>query len=168
MAELTPSERLQPCLLDRLTDDEPQSAVESRDKRVFSVRQLREAVLRDIAWLLNAPNKDRTGEYEEFPLARASVLNFGLPDLTGLTASAVESGELESLVREAIERFEPRVLPGSLRVRFLSSDDRGGYNTLGLEIAGDMWAQPVPEQLFLKTEVDLETGQCSLTEAPHG
>lgn len=168
MAELTPSERLQPCLLDRLTDDEPQSAVESRDKRVFSVRQLREAVLRDVAWLLNAPNKERTGEYDEFPLAKASVLNFGMPDLSGLSASAVEAGELERLVREAIERFEPRIMAGSLRVGVLAEEQQSGYNTLGMEISGDMWAQPVPDPLFLKTEVDLETGQCTLTESPHG
>lgn len=168
MAELTPSERLQPCLLDRLTDDEPSSAVESRDKRVFSVRQLREAVLRDVAWLLNAPNKERTGEYDEFPLARSSVLNYGMPDLSGLTASAVEAGELERLVRGAIERFEPRIMAASLRVNILADEQQGGYNTLGLEIAGDMWAQPVPDPLFLKTQVDLETGQCTLTESPHG
>ena len=36
MAELTPKERLQPSLLDRLTDDEPEQQQESRDKRVLS------------------------------------------------------------------------------------------------------------------------------------
>ena len=47
MAELTTRERLQPSLLDRLTDDAPQERVESRDKRVMSMRQLRTAVLRE-------------------------------------------------------------------------------------------------------------------------
>ncbi|MHC4750853.1 MAG: type VI secretion system baseplate subunit TssE, partial [Planctomycetota bacterium] len=36
MAELTPMDRLQPCLLDRLTDDEPDVQKESRDQRVVS------------------------------------------------------------------------------------------------------------------------------------
>ena len=48
MAELTPSERLQPCLLDRLTDDHPEEVKESRDQRVVSMRRYREAVLRDL------------------------------------------------------------------------------------------------------------------------
>ena len=41
MAELAPRERLQPSLLDRLTDDEPDQEVESRERRVLSVRGLR-------------------------------------------------------------------------------------------------------------------------------
>ena len=56
MAELTQQERLQPSLLDRLTDDEPEKKQESREKRVVSLRRLREGVLRDLAWLLNTSN----------------------------------------------------------------------------------------------------------------
>jgi hypothetical protein len=39
-------DRLQPALLDRLTDDAPQSRVEAEDTRVMSKTQLRQAVLR--------------------------------------------------------------------------------------------------------------------------
>ncbi|MFN5622686.1 MAG: type VI secretion system baseplate subunit TssE, partial [Planctomyces sp.] len=52
MAELTTQDRLQPSLLDRLIDHEPQQTQESRDKRVLSLKKLREAVVRDIGWLL--------------------------------------------------------------------------------------------------------------------
>ena len=51
MAELTNRERHQPCLLDRLTDDEPSVKQESREKRVMSSPQVRRSVLRDLAWL---------------------------------------------------------------------------------------------------------------------
>ena len=44
------SERLQPSLLDRLTDEEPTSQVESRDARVIDIRRLREIVQRDLSW----------------------------------------------------------------------------------------------------------------------
>jgi type VI secretion system protein ImpF len=54
MAELTPKDRLQPSLLDRLTDEEPDQPQESREKRVLSLNRLRESVLRDLAWLFNA------------------------------------------------------------------------------------------------------------------
>ncbi len=53
MAELTPMERLQPCLLDRLTDDEPEVKQESRDRRITSLRKYKQAVLSDLAMLLN-------------------------------------------------------------------------------------------------------------------
>ena len=43
MAELTSKERLQPSLLDRLTDEDSAARQESRDKRVLSMRGLRRA-----------------------------------------------------------------------------------------------------------------------------
>ena len=49
MGELLPQERLQPSLLDRLTDDAPEAREESRDKRVLWLSQLRQSVLRDVA-----------------------------------------------------------------------------------------------------------------------
>ena len=48
MAELTPLEKLQPCLLDRLTDDEPQKGEESRMQRVISAQRYRRGVLSDL------------------------------------------------------------------------------------------------------------------------
>ena len=38
-------------------------------------------------------------------------------------------------------------------------------NALAFEIYCDVWADPVPERLYLKTEVDLETGDFSVTES---
>ena len=58
MAELLQSERLQPSLLDRLTDEEPLANNESREQRVLSSRQLRLSVLRDLRWLLNTTGID--------------------------------------------------------------------------------------------------------------
>jgi len=168
VAELTTSERLQPSLLDRLTDQVPERSVESRDQRVLSTRQLRAAVLRDLAWLLNANSKDNTDEYEDYPMVAASVLNFGMPDLSGLSASAISPRELERLVKRTIERFEPRILKGSLRIKVITAGDSRGFNAIGVEISGDLWGQPIPEPMFIKTSVDLETGQCTLTEERHG
>jgi len=63
MAELTQKERLQPSLLDRLTDDEPHSQQEPRDKRVLSMHRLRESVLRDVSWLLNADSMESVVDF---------------------------------------------------------------------------------------------------------
>ena len=46
---LHPQDRLQPALLDRLTDDEPEKKQEPRESRVLSKKQLRQSVLRDLA-----------------------------------------------------------------------------------------------------------------------
>lgn len=164
MAELTPQERLQPSLLDRLTDDEPQHTQESRNRRVLSLQRLRESVLRDVAWLLNTTNLVDHELTENYPLVAQSVVNYGLPDLAGLTASAVDVAELEALVRQAIWDFEPRILRHSVKVRAQAAGDQMNHNALVFEIEGDLWAQPVPLELFLKTEVDLESGNIAVTE----
>src|SRR4051794_37739292 len=107
---LPPQDRLQPALLDRLTDDDPDSDEEARDHRVMSRRQLRDAVLRDLAWLFNATRLEGSIPLDKLPLVRRSVLNFGLPSLSGQTASTVEIVDLERALRQAILDFEPRIL----------------------------------------------------------
>ncbi len=164
MAELTPSERLQPSLLDRLTDDEPEQGVESRDRRVLSLDKIRACVLRDLQWLLNASNMDQVKDLEEYPQVQNSVLNYGIPDLTGLTASGIQVSELERRIRDAIWRFEPRILRHTLRVTARLYGNLSNNNALVFEIAGEMWAQPLPLQLYMRTEVDLDTGNVMVQE----
>ena len=53
MATLRNQDRLQPALLDRLTDDNPESKVETAEARVINRNRLRDMVLRDLAWLLD-------------------------------------------------------------------------------------------------------------------
>ena len=47
MAELIPKERLQPALLDRLIDTEPDKKQEPRESRLITKKRLHEAVMRD-------------------------------------------------------------------------------------------------------------------------
>jgi type VI secretion system protein ImpF len=74
-------DRLQPALLDRLTDEAPQERrVESDERRVMTKGQLREAVLRDLRWLFNAV-QPLSRDIARHPRLAGSVLNFGLPPL---------------------------------------------------------------------------------------
>src|SRR5687768_5895393 len=100
MAELASRERLQPALLDRLTDDEPDNRQpEPREARVINKNRFRQAVLRDMAWLLNATRMAAPEELGGFEHVEASVLNYGLPALSGETASTVDVIDLETRVR---------------------------------------------------------------------
>ena len=164
MAELIPSEKLQPSLLDRLRDDEPEKTKESRDKRVLSLRKLREGVFRDLTWLLNTGNLTSVTDLEDTPHIARSVLNFGLPDLSGLSASGLDVTSVERVLRQAIWDFEPRILRETLKVRVVVDEQRMNQNSVIFEIEGQLWAHPIPERLYLKTEVDLETGAVSLNE----
>jgi type VI secretion system protein ImpF len=155
MAELFQKERLQPSLLDRLADDEPYKKVESREQRVLSFQKLKQSVMRDLQWLLNAGCLESTEDLDSYPEVKQSVLNFGIPDLTGTTASNVDSTTLERMLRKRILDFEPRILRRSLRIRVTEKDE---HNTIIFEVEGELWSQPMPERLYLKTILDLELG----------
>lgn len=168
MPEMTPVDRLQPCLLDRLTDDRPDSTKESRDQRVISLARYRRAVLRDMEWLLNTSRHPAADGLGEFADAARSVVNFGIPDLCGTTSSALNPAELEEETVQALLWFEPRILPGSLSVRVGVRPDSMGHNAVSVEIRGELWAQPMPDVLYVKTEVDLEMGRFDVTDRPDG
>jgi type VI secretion system protein ImpF len=161
MAELAPRERLQPSLLDRLTDDEPGQAVEARERRVLSMRSLREGVLRDLAWLLNTTNLLSVSEFPRLPHVANSVLNYGMPDLSGASLASMNQGDLERAIRQAIWDFEPRLIRSSVTVRALPTSD--SITKIHFEIEADMWAQPYPERLYIKTELDLDQAHIQLS-----
>jgi type VI secretion system protein ImpF len=157
-------DRLQPALLDRLTDD-ARGAPASEDRRVLTKAQLRQSVLRDLAWLLNAV-QPLGSVADPYPLVAESVLNFGLPPLSGQLASRINVSHVERAIREAIVRFEPRILEPSLVVKALESDNvMDSHNIIEFEIRGFLWAQPVPLELLLRTKLDLEAGQVEVRDA---
>jgi len=167
MADTIAQERLMPFLLDRLTDDEPQNKLESRERRVINVRQYHRALVRDLSWLLNTSSHPRCDNLEEFPEVARSVLNYGMPDFAGSTESSLTPDLVERMVKAAVLQYEPRLIRGTLQVRAVEKEKTVG-NVLAIEIRGQIWAQPLPEALYLKTEVDLETGLCDLKDQLHG
>jgi type VI secretion system protein ImpF len=156
------AERIQPCLLDRLTDDEPENEREGRAARVISPARYRDAVLRDLRWLFNTANRFESAELADFPEVARSVLNYGVRDLCGQLSTSVDVTTLERELTNAIAAFEPRVIPGTLRVRATANSDAQSPSVIQFEINAELWANPVPEHLFIKTEIDLETGHCKL------
>lgn len=165
MPDLLPQERLQPSLLDRLTDDQPGVKVESRDQRVLSIAKLREGVLRDLAWLMNTVQASAGGgRLAGHEHARRSVLNYGVPDLAGTHIAGRDIRRLEAELTEAVRTFEPRILADTLSVKVEVADGRVDRRAVTFVIRGDLWAQPVPLSLFLKTELDLETGAVTVAE----
>jgi type VI secretion system protein ImpF len=158
LAELTHKERLQPSLLDRLIDNERDKTQESRDQRVFSLTRLRDAALRDLAWLLNTTNLAAGQDLSAYPEVANSVVNYGMPDLSGMTVAGTDVAVLERALRQAIADFEPRILLHTLAVRLEINESQMGHNAMTFLIEGELWAQPVPLRLYLKTEIDLDIG----------
>lgn len=111
---------VQPSLLDRLTDEKPAQPADSRISREESVRLYRQAVQRDIAWLFNT-RRSILPVPDAYREVLHSVHEYGIPDTTVISVGTADGQqELESILQEALERFEPRL--ANPRVRIVEAD----------------------------------------------
>ena len=166
MAELLPQDRLQPSLLDRLIDDEPDKRSEPPERRVLTLSRLREYTLRDLNWLFNATQMASAQDLDAYPLVAGSVINYGLPAFSGWSASGLDIRTMENALRQAILDFEPRLLSDSVRVRArMTEAEEHAHNRLSFDSECRLWAQPAPIALLLHSDVDLESGQTTVNEA---
>jgi type VI secretion system protein ImpF len=128
----------------------------------FTERDLREAVIRDVAWILNDINFAAAVKIEDYPEIRTSVLNQGVPDLT----IDVNEGNLVRRARElaeAIRMFEPRLLAESVRVTI---DSRGvdDQNKLRFTIHGELQCAVDDRYIELKTAIAVDTGEVEVAQ----
>lgn len=130
----------------------------------MSQKDFKEAVIRDLGWLLNSVSLDVCVDLKPYPEVQRSVLNYGLPDISGHTASTIDVKTVEASVKQAIFDFEPRIIRNSLRVKVHSSPDDMSHNSMVFEIEGAVFGQPSPFQVVLRSELDLEVGAFKVTE----
>jgi len=159
-------DRLQPVLLDRLTDAQPQNRRERAGAFLMSGKLLRDSVLRDLQWLLNTSNFSAAHPIHQMPRARRSVVNYGVRNWAGGRMSEVDLADVEAAIRTAITDFEPRIMKDSIEVRCVSDATQlEHHNLLALEIRGTLWSVPYPLEFILRSELDLESGHTMLRPA---
>jgi type VI secretion system lysozyme-like protein len=131
---------------------------------VSSLKEIRDCVKRDLDWLLNAHNYIPVEELGAYPEIQTSVVNYGLPDLAGRTASGVDIHALEKLLKQSIVDFEPRIIRTTLCVRLMADESMFDHNALTFEIKGELYAEPMPIHLHLRTQLELENGDMLIQE----
>ena len=82
-------------------------------------------------------------------------------EVSGVFSTADRALMIRTSIAEAITQFEPRIKPGTLDVG-LHTEERKSQAVVVFDIRADMWAQPLPMELYLRTEVDVTTGQVAL------
>jgi type VI secretion system protein ImpF len=93
------------------------------------------------------------------------VINFGMPGLAGRVASTIDLRQMERHLYRVISDFEPRLMKSSLKIKLAHDDQKMDVNAMSFDIEAELWAQPLPLRLFLRTEIDLENGGVKVTEA---
>jgi type VI secretion system protein ImpF len=99
--------------------------------------QLKDNVARDLEALLNARAGVAPERFDAYPLARASVLNYGLTDFAAFCLSSSEDrAAICACLKEAIERHEPRLKNVSAALE----EEQGGANRLNFVIHATLHA----------------------------
>ena len=150
---------VQPSLLDRLADGG--EGVSEDGGRTFSLSQLRAVILRDVSWLLNATPLGSSVDLTAYPDVAAGVLNYGVRPLAGQGGGAMDRSHFERAIQEALTVFEPRLMSG-VQVKLLPAGSSD--TTLVFIIEADLWAEPVPLRLRLRTEVDRDRNTVRIAE----
>jgi type VI secretion system protein ImpF len=153
---------LRPSLLDRLTDHEPERRRERVQAQKVDDAQLRELVRRDLTWLFNTTQLAASLDISEFPEISRSVLNYGIPALTGRTASGLNSDTFKQQIRDGLWSFETRLLRETIDIQITKDKTSAGTPVLFIEISASLRAEPLPMAMRVRAEVDLESGHVTI------
>ena len=147
-------------VLDRLIDLEPDNRMENPLSRSQSVRLLKNAVRRDLEWLLNS-RRIAVPPDESFKEINRSAYVYGLPDLSTLTmATAADRNKLVRQILATVNIFEPRLM--NVRLVMVESADPSKKD-VRLRIEAMLRMDPVPEPVSFDTVIELKSGNCHLS-----
>lgn len=152
---------VQPSLLDRLIDTEPDNRSEAPVNRAESLRQFRLAVKRDLEWLLNTtcPPIELPEPCENL---RESLLFYGLPDISSIALH--DPGDEQRLLRAletAIEVFEPRLAHARVTGK---EPYRPAQQAITFHVEAVLLVDPAPERISFDTVLEIAKGAYSVKE----
>jgi type VI secretion system protein ImpF len=156
-------QRFAPYLLDRLIDAAPGIQGEAV-KPMLSLEQLKASVARDVEALLNTRRGIAADALQPFPLARRSVLAFGLDDFASRSlASTEDQAAICRALERAIAHHEPRLQ--SLRVDLGRRDSTS--QGLKFSIRAVLYVHPMQAPVNFDAVLQPSTQQYTVAAARH-
>ena len=146
--------RVNPSVLDRLIDYEPEYSREAPASRVKNLRILKQSVRRDLEWLFNT--RATAVVPPELKEVWSSVAVYGLPDMTTLSGRNLgDKAKLRRSVERVLETFEPRLEGVVVTV----DAEPGAGLALKFRIDGRLRVDPAPEPVSFDTLVQIGSGE---------
>jgi type VI secretion system protein ImpF len=147
-------------VLDRLIDYEPELSREAVATRSKNLRQLKQAVLRDLEWLLNTRQIAQEISPDLVEVNR-SVVAYGLPDFTVINHnSPSDQTRMRRAMEHLIASYEPRL--EDVMVTVESAPDV--LRTMRFRIDARLKVDPAPEPVTFDTTLHISSGQYTMRE----
>jgi len=95
-----------------------------------------------------------------------SVFNYGLPSIAGHGISNFDAAAAAARLQKAVEAFEPRLA----HVHVFSEVQAGNMdrNALVFRVEAELWGQPTPQRMLLRTQIDVESADVMITDLESG
>src|SRR5262245_29569747 len=139
--------RITPSIIDRLLDDDPTASQEPPASRQRNLQQLKDAVKRDLEWLLNT-RQTVGGVPPGLKELSHSLAAYGLPDFSAFTVkSPADQVRMQKIMEAAISTFEPRL--ANVAVTLVPVHD--AEQKLRFRIDAQLRVEPSPEPVTFDT-----------------
>lgn len=123
--------------------------------RAQSLRLFKDSLRRDLEWLLNT-RQPHMPELNAFAVAKHTVINYGLPDISAMgLSSAADHRSLRLAIELCLKNFEPRLTDVHVTLEESDTVDR----RLRFHIEGNMDLDPAPEEISFDTVLELASGE---------
>ena len=155
MAKAQEEQVLRPSVLDRVCGAHgAQGPVGS-----VGLRELKQAVTRDLHWLLNTRQWWPT-ELDVLEETPRSIITYGIPDLSVFSwISHSDRKEICSCIEEAIRTFEPRLIRRTVRASLVENENKAADDfRVRLRIDAVLHVDPYTEPVSFDTDIEVDTG----------
>lgn len=149
-------------IIDRLLDDNPGVQREVQPTPEQTQRDLHLAVRRDLEALLNTRQRIAAPPAALKELEQ-SLVNYGIPDFTGMNLSSADNRlKFVRLIEAVVRRYEPRFK--SVRVTLLDNAEPLD-RTLRFRIDAVVYAEPTPEKVVFDSALEPATGNVEVRDS---
>ena len=138
------------------------AALRSRSRTAITESVLRREVARDLEQLMNSIALESTEDLREFPAVSKSILNFGFPDLAHRSIDEADVVDVALEIKAALTRYEPRLLPASIRVRRDEEADKVGLK-VRFVVNAQLFCNPIDVPVEFVADVEYDSGKIAIS-----
>lgn len=134
-----------------------------RHREGLSETTLREHLQTDLSALLNTIELGSAVDLEDAPHVRSSIINYGLRDLSSISAAEINTPQIKQTIGNSLADHEPRLVPGSIDVQ-VTEPEGDNRQRLSISVSAELMGDPVDIPLDFDAEVDVAGGKLRMSK----
>ncbi len=125
---------------------------------------LKEELADDLSALLNTVNLESIEDLEGLEEVRRSILNYGIDDLTAISADSQEAKGIAPRLQQILRDHEDRLVDGSVRLAAESVTNEASAR-IAIHINAEMYASPTDVPVEFVADVESYSGKVRIKQA---